>query len=138
MTASGILIAASQLGSLLGVESSGFTLIERLVTLVPNLASFNIATLSIGGGTLVFLIALRRHGKATLNKVGFPLPLADLVAKAGPVFAVVITSLVTWHWQLADKGVDVVGQIPGGLPRAELALGRLFTMAITIDPSAID
>ena len=123
LTASGILIAASQLGSLLGVESSGFTLIERLVTLVPNLASFNIATLSIGGGTLVFLIALRRHGKATLNKVGFPLPLADLVAKAGPVFAVVITSLVTWHWQLADKGVDVVGQIPGGLPALSLPWG---------------
>ena len=27
-----------------------------------------------------------------------------------------ITTLVTWHWQLADKGVSVVGQIPGGLP----------------------
>ncbi|BBI51012.1 hypothetical protein HORIV_34330 [Vreelandella olivaria] len=113
MTASGILIAASQLGSLLGVESSGFTLVERFITLVPNLDTFNVATLLIGGGTLLFLIAMRRYGKATLIRMGLPSTLADLIAKAGPVFAVVITTLVTWHWQLADRGVDVVGQILG-------------------------
>ncbi len=116
LTASGILIAASQLGSLLGVESSGFTLVERLITLLPNLATLNLPTLLIGSGTLLFLIAMRRQGKATLHKMGLPNTLSDLIAKAGPVFAVVITTLVTWHWQLADKGVSVVGQIPGGLP----------------------
>ncbi len=72
LTASGILIAASQLGSLLGVESSGFTLVERLVTLVPNLATFNLPTLLIGSGTLLFLIVMRRHGKAALHSMGLP------------------------------------------------------------------
>ncbi|MBR9906386.1 MAG: sodium-independent anion transporter, partial [Gammaproteobacteria bacterium] len=123
LTASGILIAASQLGSLLGVESSGFTLVERLVTLVPNLATFNLPTLLIGSGTLLFLIVMRRHGKAALHSMGLPRTLADLIAKAGPVFAVVITTLVTWYWQLGDKGVSVVGQIPGGLPALSFPLG---------------
>tara|TARA_R110002072_G_scaffold158486_1_gene309451 strand:- start:3150 stop:4859 length:1710 start_codon:yes stop_codon:yes gene_type:complete len=137
LTASGILIAASQLGSLLGIESSGFTLVERLVTLVPNLASFNLPTLMIGGGTLVFLIALRRHGKATLHKAGLPLPLADLIAKAGPVFAVVITTLVTWHWQLAEKGVNVVGQIPGGLPALSFPWGDYSLWRALVIPALL-
>lgn len=123
LTASGILIAASQLGSLLGVKSSGFTLIERLMTLVPNLDTFNLPTLLIGGTTLLFLISMRRHGKPALHKLGLPLPLADLIAKAGPVFAVVITSLITWQWQLAERGVDIVGQIPGGLPALSFPIG---------------
>ncbi|WP_018916216.1 SulP family inorganic anion transporter [Vreelandella zhanjiangensis] len=116
LTASGILIAASQLGSLLGVSSSGFTLIERAITLIPNLPAFNPYTLGIGAGTLTFLIAMRRYGKQTLTRFGIPPALADLLTKAGPVFAVVATSLITWHWQLAASGVAVVGAIPSGLP----------------------
>ncbi|WP_249976138.1 SulP family inorganic anion transporter [Vreelandella olivaria] len=123
LTASGILIAISQLGSLLGVTSSGFTLIERAVTLLPNLSTFNPYTLAIGAGTLVFLVAMRRYGKQSLSAAGMPPSLADLVTKAGPVFAVVVTTLATWHWQLSDAGVEVVGTIPGGLPALSFPWG---------------
>ncbi|WP_434985591.1 SulP family inorganic anion transporter [Vreelandella zhaodongensis] len=116
LTASGILIAVSQLGSLIGVSSSGFTLVERVMTLLPNLSSFNPYTVVIGAGTLFFLVAMRRYGKKSLRAIGLPTPFADLVTKAGPVFAVVVTTLATWHWQLADDGVAVVGTIPSGLP----------------------
>ncbi|MDX1356283.1 MAG: SulP family inorganic anion transporter, partial [Halomonas venusta] len=116
LTASGILIAVSQLGSLMGVSSSGFTLVERVITLLPNLAAFNPYTLSIGAGTLFFLVMMRRFGKRSLSAIGLPKTLADLIIKAGPVFAVVITTLATWHWQLADQGVAIVGAIPSGLP----------------------
>jgi len=116
LTASGILIAVSQLGSLMGVSSSGFTLVERVITLLPNLAAFNPYTLSIGAGTLFFLVMMRRFGKRSLSAIGLPKTLVDLIIKAGPVFAVVITTLATWHWQLADQGVAIVGAIPSGLP----------------------
>ncbi|MFC7367985.1 MULTISPECIES: SulP family inorganic anion transporter [Vreelandella] len=116
LTASGILIAVSQLGSLMGVSSSGFTLVERVMTLLPNLSSFNPYTVVIGAGTLFFLVAMRRYGKKSLRAIGLPTPFADLITKAGPVFAVVVTTLATWHWQLADDGVAVVGTIPSGLP----------------------
>ncbi|MDP4557886.1 sulfate permease [Halomonas meridiana] len=117
LTASGILIAVSQLGSLLGVASSGFTLVERLMTLLPNLSTYNLYTMAIGGGTLLFLVLMRRFGKKSLIKLGLPATLADLITKAGPVFAVIITTLATWYWQLAyNEGVAVVGTIPSGLP----------------------
>lgn len=116
LTASGILIAASQLGSILGISSSGFTLIERVITLLPNLPQFNPYTFAIGTGTLVFLIAMRRYGKQTFSVLGLPAALTDLITKAGPVFAVVTTTFITWHWQLTEAGVEVVGAIPSGLP----------------------
>ncbi|CAM4157542.1 sulfate permease [Vreelandella rituensis] len=120
LTASGILIATSQLGNLLGIESSGFTLVERLISLVPNLPSLHWPTLGIGFGTLLFLVLMRRQGKKTLMRLGLRSMLADLIAKAGPVFAVVITTLLTWHLGLAEHGVAVVGSIPQGLPALSL------------------
>lgn len=123
LTASGILIAVSQLGSLMGVSSSGFTLVERIMTLLPNLSTVNPYTVAIGVGTLLFLVIVRRFGKQSLRAIGLSKTLADLITKAGPVFAVVITTLVTWHWQLADQGVAVVGTIPSGLPALSLPWG---------------
>ncbi|MDR5898329.1 sulfate permease [Halomonas vilamensis] len=116
LTASGILIAASQFSALIGVESSGFTLIERLTTLLLNLSAFHLPTAIIGASTLAFLVLLRRYGKSSLRRVGLSLGLADLIAKAGPVFAVIATTLATWHWQLDSAGVATVGSIPAGLP----------------------
>lgn len=123
LTASGILIAVSQLGSLMGISSSGFTLVERVITLLPNLPTFNPYTLVIGTGTLLFLVMMRRFGKQTLSAIGLPRALADLITKAGPVFAVIITTLAAWHWQLADQGVAIVGAIPSGLPALSFPWG---------------
>lgn len=138
LTASGILIAVSQLGSLLGIESSGFTLIERVMTLTPNVNAINIPTCVLGLSTLVFLVWLRRHGKSTLRHLRLPSSVADLVAKAGPVIAVVATTLATWYWGLANQGVNVVGDLPTGLPAfslpwADASLWRaLFIPALLI------
>ncbi|WP_252108906.1 MULTISPECIES: sulfate permease [unclassified Halomonas] len=125
LTASGILIAASQLGNLLGIQSSGFTLVERVMTLAPNLISINVFTVVIGVGTLLFLVGMRRFGKRAFAKIGVPAGLADLLTKAGPVFAVIVTTLVCWHWDLASQGVAVVGDVPGGLPALSLPLGDI-------------
>ncbi|MGM0614549.1 MAG: SulP family inorganic anion transporter [Pseudomonadota bacterium] len=116
LTASGILIAASQFSALLGVDSQGFTLVERLVSVVPELPRVHVPTLIIGVGTLVFLIVMRRYAKPLLQQWGMNAMLADLIAKAGPVFAVLTTTWITWFWQLDTTGVAVVGSIPMGMP----------------------
>ncbi|WP_129139913.1 SulP family inorganic anion transporter [Modicisalibacter coralii] len=116
LSASGILIAASQAAHLLGVSASGFTLPDLLGSLFGDLASLNLPTLAIGLATLVFLVAVRRHGRGLLTRLGLPSKLADLLAKAGPVFAVVLTTWVTWQFALDEAGVAVVGAVPSGLP----------------------
>ena len=138
LTASGILIAVSQLGSLLGISSSGFTLVERLMTLLPNLSTYNPFTMAIGGGTLLFLVLMRRYGKRSLMTLGVPVTLADLITKAGPVFAVIVTTLVTWYWQLAYReDVSVVGTIPSGLPALSFPWGDVSLWRTLIIPAML-
>ena len=55
ITASGILIAASQLRHILGIEASGHTMIEIIASLGANLGEINPATLVIGIPATAFL-----------------------------------------------------------------------------------
>ena len=137
LTASGILIAVSQLGSLLGISSSGFTLIERFRTLIPNLPTLNAYTMVIGVGTLLFLVGMRLYGKRTLTGLGMPGAITDLIIKAGPVFAVIVTTLVTWHWQLVDAGVAVIGSLPSGLPAFSFPWGNASLWQALLIPALL-
>ncbi|PMR67834.1 SulP family inorganic anion transporter [Halomonas heilongjiangensis] len=116
LSASGILIAASQAAHLLGIEANGYTVAELGLSLAGNLAGTHWPTLAIGAGSLGFLVAIRHAGKPTLQRLGLPESIAALLAKAGPVLAVVVTTLLTWQLDLASRGVAVVGDIPPGLP----------------------
>ena len=116
LAASGLLIAASQIGHLLGVELVARDLLPRLAELVGGLADIHLPTLAIGAGSLLFLLLLRQYGRSTLRGLGLPRPLADLLTRSGPVFAVVVTTLATWQLELDAIGVAVIGDIPQGLP----------------------
>jgi SulP family sulfate permease len=59
ITASGILIAISQLKSVLGIKARGETLPELLQQLVANLGDTNMATLVIGITSTAFLFWVR-------------------------------------------------------------------------------
>jgi SulP family sulfate permease len=59
ITASGLLIAAGQIGHLLGVPAGGHTLPDVVAGLGQNLTAFNLPTLAIGTGVLAFLYFVR-------------------------------------------------------------------------------
>ncbi|RAH38610.1 SulP family inorganic anion transporter [Halomonas sp. SL1] len=120
VTASGILIAASQLRHLLGVEASGHTLVERVMALVAALGEVNPITLVLGLGVWGFLVLCRRYLKGGLRRLGLSATVADLVAKAAPVSAVIVTTLLAWALGLGERGVALVGEVPGGLPSLAL------------------
>lgn len=116
ITASGLIIAASQLKHILGVSASGHNLYELLIALSQQLANVNYPTLILGLSALAFLVWVRKHLKPLLITLGMKPRLADLVAKAGPVLAVVATTLATYTMGLDQQGVKIVGQVPSGLP----------------------
>ncbi len=120
ITASGILIATSQLKHILGIEAGGHTLIEMIRALAAGIDAVNGATLAIGAGATVFLFWVRRSLKPLLMKLGLGPRLADSLAKAGPVAAVVVTILLVELLSLDGAGVKVVGDIPQGLPPVAL------------------
>ncbi|MCL7931235.1 SulP family inorganic anion transporter [Halomonas llamarensis] len=137
ITASGLIIAAGQLRHLLGVEASGHNLVTLLTGILSQLGNVHLATLLLGGGSLVFLYAARRWLKTGLLHLGAASGVADMLTKAAPIVAVAATTLITWHLGLDQRGVDVVGDIPAGLPPItlpgfELGLWRDLLMAAVL------
>jgi SulP family sulfate permease len=116
ITASGLLIAASQLKHLLGIEAEGHTLLELLLSLVGHLEQISWITLALGGAAMLFLFWVRSGLKPLLRRLGAGPRLADIAAKTGPVLAIVATTLAVWGWSLSDAGVKVVGTVPQSLP----------------------
>ncbi len=99
--ASAVVIALSQMEHLLGIPLSG----ERstagtALELGRRIEETDLLTLAIGLGSLVALVIL---GKA-LPRV--PVPLIVVAA----------ATLIVYLSGLEEKGVDVVGEVPGGLP----------------------
>lgn len=116
ISASGILIAASQLKTLLGVKAQGDTLIELGHSLWKALPGSSLLTLAVGVGAMAWLFWTRKQLKPLLRRWGLGPLLADLIAKAGPVAAIAVTTGLAYALDWQHQGVKVVGHIPQGLP----------------------
>ncbi|RMJ02726.1 putative sulfate transporter [Marinobacter litoralis] len=116
ISASGLVIAASQLKHLLGVQASGHNLLDIGTSLLDAFGDINTPTLLVGAGTLLFLCWARHGLKPLLVKLGLTLRLADILTKTAPILAVLITTLLAWYFRLDQQGVRLVGEIPSGLP----------------------
>ena len=138
ITASGVLIAASQLKHILGVDAHGHTLVQVVGSLLSNLGDTSLATLIIGLAATGFLFWVRKGLKPMLIGMGLKPRLSDIIAKAGPVAAVAVTTLAVWTFGLQDKGVQIVGAVPTGLPPLTLPSlspdlwSQLFLSAVLI------
>lgn len=120
ITASGMVIAASQLKHLLGVEASGHNLLEIGESLAGNLGQIHGPTLLMGAGTLLFLIFARTRLKSLLVRLGAGTRAADIATKTAPILAVLVTTLLAWGLGLGAQGISLVGQVPSGLPQLTL------------------
>ena len=116
ITATGIIIAASQLKNILGIDANGHTLPDLIRSLAHNRSQVNWVTAVIGVLAMGFLFWVRKGLLPLLVGLGLAPRIAGIVAKAGPVAAIVVTTLIVWFFDLAERGVQVVGDVPNGLP----------------------
>ena len=116
ITASGILIATSQLKHILGIRAGGDNWPDMLMALGGSVTDTNYWTLAIGVSATAFLFWVRKGGKPALEALGLPPRAAGMTAKAGPVAAVAFTIIAVIALDLGGKGVSLVGAIPQGLP----------------------
>tara|TARA_R100000935_G_scaffold20856_2_gene39177 strand:- start:3214 stop:4911 length:1698 start_codon:yes stop_codon:yes gene_type:complete len=116
ITASGVIIAASQIKHLLGIDASGGNLAELLMSIWANLGNVNWTTVAIGVSATLFLFWVRKGLKPFLRARGVGPRAADVATKAGPVAAVVATTVAVWFFDLAGQGVKIVGAVPQSLP----------------------
>jgi SulP family sulfate permease len=138
ITARGILIAASQLKHILGIDAEGHTLTELLASLLAHLGQTNLVTLIIGVLATGFLFWVRSGLKGMLTRLGLGAGAAGVLVKAGPVAVVAVTTLAVWGLNLDDRGVSIVGAVPQSLPPFTLPsfdvalLGQLLLPAFLI------
>ncbi len=116
ITASGLLIAASQLKTLLGVSAPGTDFFAMLASLAHQLPNVHGLTVWVGLPTLAFLFWARSGLKPALRRLGAGPRLADLLAKTGPVLAIAVTAGLSWALDWQAQGLKVVGHVPQGLP----------------------
>ena len=116
ITASGIIIAASQLKNIFGIEAHGHNLVQILSSMSGYLGEINWVTATIGILTAAFLFWVRKGLLPLLRGLGLPKRTAEIIAKTGPVAAIVATTLLVWAFDLKSAGVKIVGAVPQGLP----------------------
>jgi SulP family sulfate permease len=135
ITASGILIATSQLEHILGVEASGHTMVELVASLVRALPQINVPTLVIGAAATAFLFWARSGLKPALVRLGVASGAAALLSRTGPVLAVATSIVAAVLLDLSSAGVAIVGEVPKGLPPLGLPSMDLDTWT-TLAPAA--
>jgi SulP family sulfate permease len=119
-TAVGLQIAAGQLTPVLGVPSEGGTFLKQVISLVKNFDQINIYIAAIGVPAFIFLLLVRKYLAKLLIKIGIGKGLAGIIAKMGPVIAIIITILIVGGLGLEKEGVKIVGEVPKGLPKITL------------------
>src|SRR5690606_27008012 len=119
-TASGLIIALSQLKHLLGIQASGDTLPELLESIAHSIDAFNAATFLIGGGSLLFLYWARTGLKRLLGRTSLSPFAVNLCVRSAPVLSVLVTAALACGLRLDTQGVALMGSIPAGLPQLQL------------------
>ena len=101
LVGTGLVIIVSQIPKILGLEGAPSSFFEKIVFILQNLSEINIYALALGIGALVLFLVLEHK---------FPrLPGSLLVV----ILSIIFVSLTG----LAEKGVEIVGTIPQGLPQ---------------------
>ena len=138
ITASGIIIAASQLKHIFGIEAHGHNLLELVVSLSTHFTETHFVTATIGITATAFLFWVRKGLKPLLVKLRLSATITDVLVKTGPVVVVVASTVAVWAFGLADQGVRIVGEVPQSLPPFTLPsfspalLGQLLLPAFLI------
>ena len=116
ISASALLIAASQLKTIMGVNATGDNFIDMVQSLVKQIPNTQWLSLCIGLSAMAFLWWVRKGLKPLLVRWGMAARPADFVAKAGPVAAIAASTVLTWALGWQAQGLKIVGMVPQGLP----------------------
>lgn len=116
ISASGLLIALSQMKTIMGIKVEGHNFLDLLFALIGKISNTHAPTLLVGLVTTIFLFWVRQGLKPQLIKIGIQPKLADVMARAGPVVAIALTTILAWSFDWQNQGMKLVGTVPQSLP----------------------
>ena len=116
ISAASIVIATSQLATLLGYSVRGDTVIELFSTIYDNIDKMDIVTVTLSIITLLFLIINKKYGSRLWTSVGISKFWAQSAVRIAPAFLVLLGTLAVKADIPWLDSVQTVGDISGGLP----------------------
>lgn len=137
IAAASILIATSQLSTLLGIEGAGGNMRHLVENIVMHLSQLHGVTVILSAITLLILLLARRYGTAMLMRVGLPRLGAQTVTRAVPAILVVIGTVSIQSGAELLTGVKTVGDIPAGLPDLAMPSMDLEMMKALVLPAVM-
>ena len=135
ITASGLIIALSQLKHILGISMSGHTFFELGIEFVSAFSKLHLLTALIGVTSLIFLILSRQYASKIIQCFGVTKHSAEVLAKISPIFAVMISTMLVAFFSLDERGVAVVGHIPTGIANPTLPSINIAAMQSLMLPA---
>ncbi|MGH9214547.1 MAG: SulP family inorganic anion transporter [Acidimicrobiales bacterium] len=100
----GLVIAAGQLGKILGIDASGENFFQQVGAALRHIGDVDPPTATLAGATI--------SGLVVVHKVAPRVP--------GPLLAVGLGIAAVWAFDLGNDGVALIAPVPQGLPRPEL------------------
>lgn len=113
-----LIIGFAQLKHMLGFDiPSGHLITQTIAHAATHISQLNLPTFAIAVVSLGILLAFRSQVAPRLKAAGMSAGAADAIAKAGPLVAVVLSTLAVWLLALDQTaGVGIVADVPPGLP----------------------
>lgn len=116
--AAAFLIAASQLPTLLGIDTErAGNLVDALGGLLPRLDETNQQAALVGGGVVLVLLVLGKFAAPALWKLGVRPPYRQAIAKSLPLLVMVGAAIIVAQM---GEAVNTVAAIDAGLPTPAL------------------
>lgn len=116
VTASAIIIGVSQLKHLFGIESEGQNITTLGLSLLTSISDTNFYTLLLGLASIAIILWCKTRASSALVRLGLSQYMAKTLSRVGPVIVVVLTSSIAYFGRLDLRGVQLLGEIPVGLP----------------------
>jgi high affinity sulfate transporter 1 len=121
LTGVGIQIAIGQLDGMLGVQASGDTTVQKLLSTLGQIPDANSADVVVSFAVVVLILGLARVSPR------IPGPLIAVVG------SIVAASVLDWEDR---RGVEMVGALPGGLPEFQIPSASLAEV-LALVPTAL-
>ncbi|MBL1293206.1 MAG: sulfate permease [Thiotrichales bacterium] len=137
ISASGIIIALSQMKHILAIDMHGDTLLELVPSFFDNLNQTHLVTLILGVAVIVFLLAAKKYAGCVFSKLNFLSGRTETITKTAPIFGVLASIAAVYYLSLENSGVAITGTIPAGLPSLTFSLPSLELMQALAAPAIL-
>ncbi len=137
ITGAALLIIISQLRHVLGIDGGGRTAGAMVSNLLSQAGSANGLTMGIGAAAIAAFYLARNTFAYRLVKAGVSSSRARMASRIAPIVIIGVFLVLSAVLDLSDRGLAIVGAVPGGLPPLRFPMVELSFFEGLLVPAAV-